>query len=126
MDTAQSSTQRPARSSAFLVGQNSRGHWVAQDQHGLRGGLFVSCDDAVRYAVLANIHHPQDVIFVSETLELDMTARAGIDVAAAARAQGESSVVELKPHLSPSLQPAQSPGFAAPHTERPRKIANGR
>ena len=26
----------------FLIGQNSRGQWVARDQRGLRGGLFVS------------------------------------------------------------------------------------
>jgi hypothetical protein len=30
-----------SRSSLFLVGRNSRGNWVVQDQSGLCGGLFV-------------------------------------------------------------------------------------
>jgi hypothetical protein len=116
MDTGQSSTQRPPRSSAFFVGKNSRGNWVAQDQDGLRGGLFVNRNEAVRYAVLANIHHPQDVIFVSETLELDMTAR-----------ESQSSVVTLKSRHSPPLQPAQlSSSFDDAQTEFPRKVANAR
>jgi hypothetical protein len=68
--------QSSAVRSAFFVGQNSRGNWVARDQDGLRGGLFVSRDEAVRFAMLANIREPQDVIMVSGTLELDSQDRS--------------------------------------------------
>ena len=77
MDRGSSSSQSPLSGSAFLIGQNSRGNWVARDQSGLRGGLFVSCADAVRFAELANIHQPQDVIMVAGTLELDLQDRSG-------------------------------------------------
>ena len=32
----------------FLIGQDSRGNWVARDQSGTRGGLFVNCTEALR------------------------------------------------------------------------------
>ena len=35
-----------SKSSMFLVGRNSRGNWVVQDQSGLRGGLFVDRAEA--------------------------------------------------------------------------------
>ena len=75
MDCRDSSSQSPLSGSAFLIGQNSRGNWVARDRDGLRGGLFVSCADAVRFAELANIHQPQDIIMVSGTLELGLQDR---------------------------------------------------
>lgn len=31
-----------------LIGQNSRGQWVAQHQEGLFGGLFIDCKKAMR------------------------------------------------------------------------------
>ena len=61
-------------SSLFLVGKNSRGHWVVQDQGGLRGGLFVSRAEALKYAVFENGNRPQSVITVPGVLELDMNA----------------------------------------------------
>ena len=42
---AQVSRQDPIRSEdklLFLVGRNSRGNWVVQDQDGLCGGLFIA------------------------------------------------------------------------------------
>ena len=36
--------------SLFLLGRNSRGQWVAQDQSGRRGGLFVSQAAALKFA----------------------------------------------------------------------------
>jgi hypothetical protein len=127
------STPSPVRSSAFRVGRNSRGNWVAQDQDGLRGGLFVSRAEAVRFAQLANIHHPQDIIIVSDTLELDMRDR--VDAPADAfPAQFESiakSVVALRRLSLASNRPTHSsPDPAgddeAQRQEVPRKIANGR
>jgi hypothetical protein len=61
-------------SSLVYVGKNSRGQWVAQQQHGLFGGLFVNRADAVRYALFENGHHPEAVIEIPATLELDMNA----------------------------------------------------
>lgn len=45
---------RPAASAgqrtAFLVGQDGEGHWLAVETHGLGGGIFATRDGAVRYA----------------------------------------------------------------------------
>ncbi len=57
----------------FLIGRDSRGRWVAQDQRGLCGGLFVSRAEAVRYAMFETGREPQAVIMVPGVLELDMT-----------------------------------------------------
>jgi hypothetical protein len=127
------STPSPARSSAFSVGRNSRGNWVAQDQDGLRGGLFVSRAEAVRFAQLANIHHPQDVIMVPGTLELDMRDR--VDASAGELpAQFESianSVVALRrlslaPNRTTHASPDLVPGGEPERQDTPRKVANGR
>jgi len=37
------------RPSNFLLGQDGRGHWVAQNKSGTRGGLFVNRAQALRY-----------------------------------------------------------------------------
>jgi hypothetical protein len=57
----------------FFVGKNSSGCWIARDQHGLRGGFFVSRAEAIRFAMGENGHRPYDVIMVADTIELDMT-----------------------------------------------------
>jgi hypothetical protein len=36
--------------SNYVVGQNSKGNWVAVETHGLAGGIFVSRDAALHYA----------------------------------------------------------------------------
>lgn len=58
-----------------FIGKNSRGHWVAQERHGLFGGLFANCADAVRYALFENGHHPEAVIELPTIIELDMTSK---------------------------------------------------
>jgi hypothetical protein len=60
--------------SLVLIGKNSHGQWVAQEQHGLFGGLFVNRADAVRYALFENGRHPEAVIEIPTILELDMNA----------------------------------------------------
>jgi hypothetical protein len=65
-----SSSPRPPR---FLIGKDSRGRWVAQDQRGLCGGLFVNRAEAIRFAMRETGRRPQAVILVSGILELDMT-----------------------------------------------------
>ncbi len=61
-------------SSVVLIGKNSRGNWVAQEQHGLYGGLFVDRVAAVRYALFENGHHPESIVAVPTVLELEMGA----------------------------------------------------
>jgi hypothetical protein len=76
------SASRP-NSSLFLIGKNSRGNWVVQDQRGLRGGLFVDRAEALKFAMFENGNRPQAVIMVPGVLELDMSRKppAGADPA---------------------------------------------
>ena len=60
----------------FLIGQNSRGQWVARDQRGLRGGLFVSRAAAVKYAMFENGRRPHLVVDMPGAFELDVTTSA--------------------------------------------------
>jgi hypothetical protein len=55
----------------FMIGRDGRGHWVAQEQGGLRGGLFVNRAEAVKYAKFESGHYPHAVVMVSGVLELD-------------------------------------------------------
>jgi hypothetical protein len=67
----------PSCSSAspiVFIGKNIRGHWVAQEQNGLYGGLFVSRAQAVKYALFENGHHPETIVELSRTIELDLRA----------------------------------------------------
>ncbi|MES2602997.1 MAG: hypothetical protein V4602_19510 [Pseudomonadota bacterium] len=68
-------TEPPSCSSALVfIGKNSRGQWVAQEQHGLFGGLFISRAAAVRYALFENGHHSESIMAAPGTIELDMGA----------------------------------------------------
>ena len=62
-------------SSIVFIGRNSRGQWVAQEQNGLFGGLFVNRAQAVKYALFENGHHPETIIELSRGIELDMSGR---------------------------------------------------
>jgi hypothetical protein len=131
MDPRTPSTPSPARASAFRVGRNSRGNWVAQDQDGLRGGLFISRAQAVRFALLANIHHPQDIIMVPDTLELDMQIRADapVDELTAQQDAADRSIATLKRlHLVSDRPTYLNLDFIADDEQQdaPRKVANGR
>ena len=59
-------------SNVVFVGRNSRGQWVAQEQNGLYGGLFVNRAQALKYALSENGHHPETIIELSREIELDM------------------------------------------------------
>jgi hypothetical protein len=68
----------PSCSSPFtivFIGKNSRGNWVAQEQNGLYGGLFVNHAQAVKYALFENGHHPETIVELSREIELDMSRR---------------------------------------------------
>jgi len=61
-------------SALVLIGQNSHGQWVVQEQSGLFGGLFKNRIDAVRYALFENGRHPEAIIETAGLVELDMSA----------------------------------------------------
>jgi hypothetical protein len=63
-------SQRAA--SLFMIGKDSQGHWVVQDQQGLNGGLFVDRAQALKFALFENGNRPQAVLMVPGTLELNM------------------------------------------------------
>lgn len=61
----------------FMIGQDSHGNWVVQDQRGSRGGLFVDRDEALRFVRAENGNHPGGFVMVSGVFELDMRRIAG-------------------------------------------------
>jgi hypothetical protein len=67
------SSKPTSTSQIFLIGRNSCGNWVVQDQCGLRGGLFIDRAEALRFALFENGRQPQAVVMVPGILELDMS-----------------------------------------------------
>jgi len=65
-----------SRSSLFMIGKDSRGNWVVQDQRGKCGGLFVDRVKALRFALFENGNNPQAVVMVPGVLELNMSGNA--------------------------------------------------
>jgi hypothetical protein len=61
-----------AASTVVLVGRNSRGNWIAQEQNGLYGGLFVNRAQAIKYALFENGNHPETIVELPREIELDM------------------------------------------------------
>ena len=59
-------------STIVFIGKNSRGNWVAQEQCGRYGGLFVNRAQAVKYALFENGHHLETIVELSREIELDM------------------------------------------------------
>ncbi len=66
------STVPCTRSLQFLIGKNSRGNWVVQDERGLCGGLFVDRAEALKFAMFENGNRPLAVVMVPGIFELDM------------------------------------------------------
>jgi len=62
-------------SAIVFIGRNKGGRWVAQEQNGLYGGLFVSRAQALKYALFENGHHPEMVVELSREIELDMGSK---------------------------------------------------
>jgi hypothetical protein len=61
-------------STVTFIGKNRRGNWIAQEQNGLYGGLFVSRAEAFKYALFQNGNHPETVVELLCEIELDMNA----------------------------------------------------
>ena len=59
-------------STIVFIGKNSRGNWVAQEQNGLYGGLFVNRAQAIKYALFENGLHPEAIVELSREIELEM------------------------------------------------------
>jgi hypothetical protein len=68
---------RSAASTIVFIGKNRRGHWVAQEQNGLYGGLFVNRAQAVKYARFENGGHLETIVELSREIELDMSGNLG-------------------------------------------------
>ena len=73
-------------SAIVFIGKNSRGQWVAQEQSGLYGGLFVNRAQAVKYALFENGHHPETIVELSREIELDMGGKLPFPAAGTRRA----------------------------------------
>lgn len=63
-------------SNVVIIGRNSRGNWVAQEQNGLFGGLFVNRAQAMKYALFENGHRPETIVLTTNIIELDMHRKA--------------------------------------------------
>jgi len=72
-------------STIVFIGKNRRGNWVAQEQNGLYGGLFVTRAQAVKYALFENGQHPETIVEVTRELELNMSGNHPAYTAAGAR-----------------------------------------
>jgi hypothetical protein len=64
-------------STIVFIGQNCRGQWVAQQQNGLYGGLFVSRAQAIKYALFENGQHRETIVELPRQIELDMGRTPG-------------------------------------------------
>ena len=64
-------------STIVFIGRNRRGQWVAQQQNGLYGGLFVNRAQALKYALFETGHHPETIIELSREIELNMHGSRG-------------------------------------------------
>jgi len=71
------SPEPSSRIPLFLIGKDSRGNWVVQDNQGNCGGLFVNRAEALKFAMFENGNRPQAVIMVPGIFELDMSGNAG-------------------------------------------------
>ena len=84
-----------AASTIVFIGRNRRGQWIAQEQNGLYGGLFVNRPEALKYALFENGHHPETIIELSHEIELNMRYSHGpADRPAAATVPGSAGLPE--------------------------------
>ena len=58
-----------------FIGRNRKGGWVAREQNGLYGGLFVNRAQALKYALFENGRHPETIVELLREIELDMGSK---------------------------------------------------
>ena len=92
-------TGKGLESPLFLVGKDRHGNWVARDQSGLCGGLFVGRDEALKFARAENGNRPQAIVMVDDVLELDMstTPRAGRNLTGSVSAAKQAKAAGRRP-----------------------------
>jgi hypothetical protein len=61
-----------AVSPLVFIGRNRRGEWVAREQNGLFGGLFVNRAQAIKYALFENGRHPETIVELPREIEIDI------------------------------------------------------
>jgi hypothetical protein len=71
----------------FMIGQDSRGHWVVCEQNGARGGLFINRAEALRYIRSENENYTYPAVVVAGILELDLAVNKKLHI----RAQSDAS-----------------------------------
>jgi hypothetical protein len=59
-----------------FVGRNRRGNWIACEQNGIFGGLFMNRAQALKYALRENGYHPETIVELSHEIELDVSANS--------------------------------------------------
>lgn len=80
MDSSEPPSPEHALSSdCFFIGRNSRGQWVVQDADHRRGGIFVNCAAALKFARDEDSHGHPAIVMAAEVLELDMQAPTLVD-----------------------------------------------
>jgi hypothetical protein len=62
----------------FMIGRDGRGNWVAQEQSGTRGGLFVDRAAALKFAKFESGTDPHAIVWVSGILELNTSSTTAI------------------------------------------------
>jgi hypothetical protein len=62
-----------------LIGKNRRGNWVALEQTGRYGGLFVSRAAAVKFALLQNGSRAEAILDAAHTLELSLNGNLAFE-----------------------------------------------
>ncbi len=90
----------PRAPRVFRIGRDRHGHWVAQDQHGLRGGVFVDRAEALRFAMSENGNCREAVVVVSDVME----ARLGHTACRTAPGGGNDGI-EAHRLSSPKIAP---------------------
>jgi hypothetical protein len=53
----------------FVIGQDRKGHWIALETHGVRGGIFATKDDAIDYARLESGRCASAIRLTADALE---------------------------------------------------------
>ncbi len=66
------------RSPLFLIGRNHQGQWVVQDQGGIRGGLFVDREAALRYVRAECGYQSSPPVVDSGIFELELGRAAAV------------------------------------------------
>lgn len=62
------------RAPTVYVGRNRRGNWIACEQNGIFGGVFVDRAQALKYALRENGYHRAMIVELSYEIELDVSA----------------------------------------------------